>query len=223
MAAEKISLYNLADLKNTSDDAIPNYLNSLKFKQTHTLQDVRLALGYSSFAVAALCFLWDYKLGWDTTKYWTAAAVVVYMVLSGALTYWTTYKEKNVIYEGTTPSGDTQSTANGRKKIIVSTTTTKNIPIYNLDIVVRPKRASEGKPQTYTLAKEFAGWFDEIGYFVAAPFQEMLASAVPLIGRQDPKRVKASQETLNANPDLLDAVLAASATEGKGQARQRKA
>ncbi|TQW11607.1 hypothetical protein V2A60_001505 [Cordyceps javanica] len=212
MAAEKIALYSLADLKNTSDDAIPNYLNSLKFKQTHFLQDVRLVLGYSSFSVAALCFLWDYKLGWDSTKHFTAAAVVVYMVINAALTYWMSYKEKNVIYEGTAPSGD---------KITISTTTKKNVPVYNLNIIVQPKRAGE-RSQTYTLARDFAGWFDEVGFFVAAPFQEMLASAVPLIGKQDPKRVKASQETLDANSELLDAVLAASATEGKGEARQRK-
>lgn len=87
-----------------------------------------------------------------------------------------------------------------------------------------PKRSTAAvKPQTYALAKEFAGWFDEVGFFVAAPFQEMLASAVPLIGKQDPKRVKASREMLDANPDLLDAVLAASGTEAAGEARQRKA
>jgi signal peptidase complex subunit 2 len=87
---------------------------------------------------------------------------------------------------------------------------------------VKPKRAGE-KIQTYTIARQFAGWFDEVGFFVAAPFQEMLASAVPLIGKQDPKRVKASQDMLNANPDLLEAVLAASGSKTKGEARQRKA
>ncbi|KAM3511601.1 hypothetical protein MY11210_004755 [Beauveria gryllotalpidicola] len=213
MATEKIALYNLADLKNTSDDAIPNYLNSLKFTQTHVLQDVRLVLGYSAFSVAALCFLWDYKLGWDSTKHYTAAAVVVYMLLNAALTYWMTFRERGIIYQGTAPSGD---------KITISTTTKKNVPVYNLKITVQPKRAGE-KTQTYSLAKEFAGWFDEVGFFVAAPFQEMLASAVPLIGKQDPKRVTASRETLDANPDLLDAVLAASATEAKSEARKRKA
>ncbi len=73
VSQEKISVYNIAgawparanqtpcakkpkeltrkgwpDLKNTSDDAIPNYLNSLKIKQSHYLTDVRLALGYSA-------------------------------------------------------------------------------------------------------------------------------------------------------------------------------
>lgn len=97
---------SLLDLKNTSDDVIPNYLNSLKFKQSYYLQDVRLALGYSAFVIAALCFAWDYKLGWDDTKWWTAAAVAIYGLLNGGLTFWMQYVEKDVIYEGTAPSGE---------------------------------------------------------------------------------------------------------------------
>lgn len=94
------------DLKNTSDDAIPNYLNSLKFRQSHTLTDVRLALGYSAFGIAAACFLWDYKLGFENTKHFTAAAVAVYTLVNTALTLWITFREKGVIYEGTSPSGE---------------------------------------------------------------------------------------------------------------------
>ena len=94
------------DLKNTSDDAIPNYLNSLKFRQSHTLTDVRLALGYTAFGVAAACFLWDYKLGFESTKYYTAAAVTLYTLINGALTLWIMFREKGVVYEGTSPSGE---------------------------------------------------------------------------------------------------------------------
>ncbi|KAL6414651.1 signal peptidase [Ilyonectria robusta] len=94
------------DLKNTSDDAIPNYLNSLKFKQSHFLTDVRLALGYSAFALAAACFLWDYKLGFQNTKHFTAAAVAVYTLINTALTLWITVREKGIVYEGAAPSGE---------------------------------------------------------------------------------------------------------------------
>lgn len=96
----------MPDLKNTSDDAIPNYLNSLKFKQSHTLIDVRLALGYSALLIAGACFAWDYKLGWDDTKYYTAAAVAVYTLVNGALTLWIWLVEKGVVYQGTSPSGE---------------------------------------------------------------------------------------------------------------------
>lgn len=122
--SEKISVYNLAgtprpslssptqltpspDLKNTSDDALPNYLNSLKFKQSHRLADVRLALGYSAFFLAAACFAWDYKLGHERTKLATAAAVALYVVLNAAMTGWMSFVERGVVYEGVAPSGET--------------------------------------------------------------------------------------------------------------------
>lgn len=107
VSKERITVYNLADLKNTSDDAIPNYLNSLKFSQSHALTDVRLALGYSAFLLAAACFLWDYKLGFESTKYYTAGAVAVYTILNSALTLWIWLKEKGIIYVGTAPDGET--------------------------------------------------------------------------------------------------------------------
>ncbi|KAF5000310.1 hypothetical protein FGRMN_1854 [Fusarium graminum] len=199
-AAEKISVYNLADLKNTSDDAIPNYLNSLKFRQSHTLTDVRLALGYTAFGIAAACFLWDYKLGFESTKYYTAAAVALYTLTNTALTLWIMFREKGVIYEGTSPSGE---------KVSISSSTKKNVPIYNLEVTVTNKSS---KPSVHKISKPFTGWFDETGQFVAVPFQELLANSVPAIGKRDPKRVTVSKELLDASPDVLDAILAANAT-----------
>ncbi|KAF4983289.1 hypothetical protein FZEAL_1274 [Fusarium zealandicum] len=198
-SAEKISVYNLADLKNTSDDAIPNYLNSLKFRQSHTLTDVRLALGYGAFAIAGACFLWDYKLGFESTKHYTAAAVAAYTLVNTALTLWITLREKGVIYEGTSPSGE---------KISISSSTKKNVPIYNMSITVTD---TNSKSSVQKISQPFTGWFDETGLFVAVPFQEMLAMSVPLIGKRDPKRVTVSQDLLDANPDVLDAILAANA------------
>ncbi|KAK1238773.1 hypothetical protein MKX07_004349 [Trichoderma sp. CBMAI-0711] len=198
MAAEKVSLYNLADLKNTADDAIPNYLNSLKFKQTHFLSDVRLVLGYSAFLVSAACFAWDYKLGFESTKTYTAIAVAVYTLLNGLLTFWMMFVEKGVVYQGVAPSGD---------KITVATSTKKLDPTYRLSITVTDTSA---KSRIIEIAKPFASFFDESGYFVAGPFQQILATAVPIVGKLDPKRIKSeSQDMLNASPEILDAILAA--------------
>ncbi|RDA89827.1 hypothetical protein CP533_6957 [Ophiocordyceps camponoti-saundersi (nom. inval.)] len=202
---EKISVYNLADLKNTSDDAIPNYLNSLRFKQSHYLTDVRLGLGYGAFAIAAAAFLWDYRFGFDSTKLYTTVAVAVYAVVNSVLTYWVTRVEKGVIYQGVSPSGE---------ELSIATATTKNDPTYRLTISVK----SRGKDaQVINLAAPFASFFDETGRFVVKPFQELLASSVPLIGKLDTKRATSkssssklpSQDLLDADPDLLDAVLAA--------------
>lgn len=88
------------ELKNTTDDALPNYLTSLKFQQSHLLADVRLALGYSAVLIAGATFYADYKLGWDATKYWTFWAVVAYFILNGALTYWVWGVEKGKIFTG---------------------------------------------------------------------------------------------------------------------------
>lgn len=68
--------------------------------------DTRLALGYSAFAIAAACFGWDYKFGFENTKYYTAAAVAVYAVLNTILTVWVAFVEKGIVYEGVAPSGD---------------------------------------------------------------------------------------------------------------------
>lgn len=68
---------------------------------------MRLGLGYSAFLIAAACFLWDYKFGFESTKYYTAAAVVVYTTLNSALTLWIWLKEKGIIYVGTAPNGET--------------------------------------------------------------------------------------------------------------------
>ena len=88
------------DLKNTTDDALPNYLTSLKFKQSHFLTDVRLALGYSAVVIAAATFYADYKFGWDKTKYWTFWAVLAYFTLNGALTVWIWGVEKGKVFTG---------------------------------------------------------------------------------------------------------------------------
>ncbi|KAI0426932.1 microsomal signal peptidase 25 kDa subunit-domain-containing protein [Xylaria sp. FL1042] len=225
---ERITVYNLADLKNTSDDAIPNYLNSLKFKQDHSLVDTRLALGYGAFAIAAACFLWDYKLGFESTKWYTAAAVALYSLINGALTIWITFVEKGTVYQGKAPDGT---------KISISTSTKKNEPIYHVVVEVTPKGGAASKIE---FARSFTEWFDAQGHFVALPFQIMLATTVPVIAQADPKRAAAaatatpslpstetSSEFLNVDAATLDALAAAETTgadsnAGK-KAKRRKA
>lgn len=88
------------DCKNTTDDALQNYLNSLKIQQSHYYTDVKLALGYTAVIISAITFAFDYKLGFEKTKYWTAAAVVLYFAFNGAFTYWIWAVEKGIIFMG---------------------------------------------------------------------------------------------------------------------------
>ncbi|KAK1758223.1 microsomal signal peptidase 25 kDa subunit-domain-containing protein [Echria macrotheca] len=215
---EKITVYNLADLKNTSDDAIPNYLNSLKFTPSHRLTDVRLALGYSAFALAAACFLWDYKFGFESTKTYTAAAVAVYTALNTFLTFWILYIEKGTIYQGTSPDG--------QSKIRISSSVKKHVPIYHLTVEAETATKDGMRKEKVVLKQPFTDWFDASGRFVAAPFQTMLATGIPVVGRFDAKRVAASSEGTTAyTPEMLDALASAevaTGTESK-KTKRRKA
>jgi len=100
MAETKISPHSLPDLKNTTDDALANYLRGLHFTQDNTKLDVRLAIGYASVVIAAALFAADYKLGWEATKNYTAVAVAAYALLNGAFTYWMWAVEKGCVFDG---------------------------------------------------------------------------------------------------------------------------
>ncbi|KAH6854511.1 microsomal signal peptidase 25 kDa subunit-domain-containing protein [Chaetomium sp. MPI-CAGE-AT-0009] len=200
---EKITVYNVADLKNTTDDALPNYLNSLGFTQSHYLTDVRLALGYSAFALAAACFGWDYHFGFESTKHYTAAAVAVYTLLNGALTLWVAWAERGTVYVG-------RSAATG-EALRIATRVDKNVPEYRVTVEVTRK---DGGREQLEFARAFSEWFDAAGHFVVAPFQTMLAGSVPVIGRADPKRAaaaaagKGGEDNAAAvyTPEMLDAL-----------------
>lgn len=210
-----------ADLKNTSDDSIPNYLNSLKFRQSHTLTDVRLTLGFSAFALAAACFLWDYKFGFESTKVYTALAVALYTLINGLLTVWIFAVEKGTIYVGTSPSGET---------VKISTSSSKKHPTeYVLTVEVTSKKG--GKEESFVLKRSFTDWFDEAGHFVVQPFQEMLARGIPAVGKLDPRRAAIEEvETVKSEytAEMLEALTSAQTVSGadagekKGAAGKRR-
>lgn len=99
------------------------------------------------------------------------------------------------------------------RQVQIATHTEKNTPIYHLSIILTPKSGGS-KPKTLTLTRSFTEWFDEKGHFVAAPFQIMLASNVPAVGRCDPKRAQviggpsAGQDNLTTTTEELDAIIA---------------
>jgi len=90
----------LPDLKNTTDDALPNYLKSIGFIQSHVLTDIRLGLGYLAVLLSAATFYLDYTTTWSENKTVTLYAVIVYFTLNSALTLWIWGIEKGKIYTG---------------------------------------------------------------------------------------------------------------------------
>lgn len=100
MAESRISPYSLPDLKNTTDDALGNYLRGLGFKQDNSKTDFKLVVGYLAVIIAAATFAADYKLGWEATKNWTAVAVVAYSILNAIFTYHLWFVESGLVFEG---------------------------------------------------------------------------------------------------------------------------
>jgi len=50
-------------------------------------------------------FYFDWTLGWERTKHWTALAVVAYFLLNGAFTWWIWQVEQGTVFEGAGKDG----------------------------------------------------------------------------------------------------------------------
>ena len=70
------------------------------------------------------------------------------------------------------------------KQISLASSVTKHTPLYKLS--VRYSEAGKHKPfdwETLEIEAPFTMWFTADGEFIAKPFQQWLASAVPVIGK----------------------------------------
>lgn len=75
-------------------------MNSLGYIQSHTLSDVRLALGYTAVIAVAAAAYYEYRVGFQEAKGWSTLSVGSYFLLQAALYIWTNYIEKDTIYVG---------------------------------------------------------------------------------------------------------------------------
>lgn len=93
-----------SDLKNATDDALAPCLTTLPspytFKQSHYYTNVRLATGYAAVIIAAITFYFDWKLGWDATKHYTAGACLLYFTCNAFLTLWIWKYEAGKVFVG---------------------------------------------------------------------------------------------------------------------------
>lgn len=110
----KLTYFEPADLKSTSDDALVPYLTNLPapytFAVDNTKSNIRFLLGYSAVAIAAFTFYADRKLGWEsTTSPWVITAVVSYFILNSALTFWIWAVEAGEVFYGKRKTGETVS------------------------------------------------------------------------------------------------------------------
>ena len=98
---------------------------------------------------------------------------------------------------------------------------TKHKPIYNLHVRYGPPGQ---EPQVLKISAPFTSWFDSEGYFVAAPFQQWLATEIPAVGEADPQKVhKGAEKTERENGENLpEAAVNGGATPPGARSRKSK-
>lgn len=173
-----VNIFSLVELKNTSDDVIPPTLAKLGYKQSHTLMDVRLILGYIGVIAAALAGGYDYKVGFEKAKGYTLIGVVIYFICYGGMNYWQFFVEKGTVYVGT----------KGQSRISVRTYTSKTSPVYNVEI-----KLNEGPGHAEKIRQKhelFTKWFDCDGNLVAEPLTTWLGLVIQEAQKKDAKKIR---------------------------------
>jgi len=93
----KVNKWDGTAVKNAMDDAVKEILTkSLKYKEDHTLMDVRLWICFIAVFVAMFALVWDYFYPFPASKPILVACVAGYFFLMGVLTVYTTYWEKGI-------------------------------------------------------------------------------------------------------------------------------
>lgn len=68
-------------------------------------------------------------------------------------------------------------------QLSIATNSAKHTPIYSVTVTYQNSSGNEEKKE---MSSRFTRWFDHDGFFVAKPFQQWLASEIPIIGQADP-------------------------------------
>ncbi|KAI9846494.1 MAG: hypothetical protein M1837_003914 [Sclerophora amabilis] len=210
MAAEdsRIAVYSLPDLKNTTDDALPNYLTSIGFSQSQALSNLRLAIQSVMVILAAVIFYLDYTRDWLETKGVTFWAVGVYFTLSVVVTGLVWLVEKGLVFQGRYKGED----------LTLRTRIDKHDPTYHVTFSIASPTSSTSEIST-TISTPFSTFFDSEGHFVAPPFQSWLARSIPLVGTADPARAIAAPQSDTGGSEI---VTGGSVEDGPGTPMKRK-
>lgn len=160
-------------------------MKSLNYVQSHTLTDIRLALGYTAVLAVAVAAYYEYKLGFQQAKSWSMLSVGTYFILNGALYIWTTYVESDTVYVG--KKGDTWVQHPCMYSLIlqveITTSVKKYEPTYN--VVFRAYKKSDiTNVANVTTKMGFNAWFDVEGTFVKKPFDNWLGDNVISVEKQ---------------------------------------
>ncbi|KAM0749607.1 hypothetical protein T439DRAFT_381194 [Meredithblackwellia eburnea MCA 4105] len=200
----KVNTANLAELKSACDECVKEYFGRpTAFSQSHTHEDIRLALGWSSTIIAFASAYYGYRTEFQESKFWVTVGVALYMLLSGASALYSQYIEKNVIFVG---KRRTVASRISTERLTVSSTVppSPTAPKSYVDSILaavslaptpEPASAADAFPSyklsvSYvhssnngkslihhadaTLEKPFAAWFDEEGSLWKEGFEKAL-------------------------------------------------
>ncbi|EFP87710.1 hypothetical protein PGT21_025775 [Puccinia graminis f. sp. tritici] len=167
----------ITELKNALDDTMKSYLTSkVGFTQDYFCDDVKLGLGWTSNIIAAGISLAGWHFGWEKTQGYTAYCVGAYMVLSLALTVFTSTVEKKKVFVGTKPS---KASGTGPDKVTISTEVKPFDPVYQLQLEYETCKKS-GPPKKYQVALKphFKEFFDVDGILDESRWNNYLDNAL---------------------------------------------
>ncbi|CDK24157.1 unnamed protein product [Kuraishia capsulata CBS 1993] len=128
---KKVNLSSVVALRTECDETLPQALASLKYTESFTVVDTRLALGLLSVAIAGGLYYYEKKFGDDLKDlfyyYLLLGGVTTFFVLNGLLYLHAQYVQKNTKYVG----------YNKDKKVVIGTST-KNAttPVYDVEFKV---------------------------------------------------------------------------------------
>ncbi|CCD24785.1 signal peptidase complex subunit SPC2 NDAI_0D04720 [Naumovozyma dairenensis CBS 421] len=149
--SKPVNVYSTPEVAKVLDEALPSVLETLNYKESFKLIDIKLIIGYSIAAVAGTSFLLDKKLGHKNVIAYQEILVACYFFLSALLWYFKKYIEKSVTYTG-------QHSQNG-SKIAISTSYEEAEPKYYVTFV-----KNDTKDEEFKRVLETTKVFNEAGY-----------------------------------------------------------